>query len=172
MDFKVRERLFSEIYDTYRHRIYRLCYAYIYQKEEVDDLFQEIMINIWNSLDRFRGDSNVSTWAYRVAINTAMLYNRKTRFFSKVKTQFSDSCLCDFQESTENKLEKERQLDRMAQCISQLEKQDRLIISLSLEGLSYNEISEIVGITPSHVGVKINRIKKQLFTLLGHGNDE
>ena len=172
MDLRSKEKLFSEVYETYRHKIYRLCYAYIYQKEEVDDLFQEIMINIWNSLEKFRGESQIGTWAYRVAVNSALLYNRKHKHYTKVHANFTEVFLIDNESPGDDHHDIERKLNTLAKSISLLEKQDRIIISLILEGLSYEQVSEIVGVTANYVGVKVNRIKKQLFTLFNTQSDE
>lgn len=172
MDLKEKEKLFSEVYETFRHRIYRICYAYIYQKEEVEDLFQEIMINIWNSIDRFRGDSQLGTWVYRVAVNSAMLYNRKNKFHGKVKSDISEVYLTNDDAGSEDHKQTEEKLNTLAKCISKLEKQDRIIISLILEELSYDQISEITGVTSNYVGVKVNRIKKQLFTLFENESND
>ncbi|MFO7977248.1 MAG: RNA polymerase sigma factor [Bacteroidales bacterium] len=168
MKQKSKQELFSSVYNDYRHKIYRICYAYIYQKEEVDDLFQEIMVNIWNGLERFRGESTIGTWVYRIAVNSALFYNRKFKRYAEINVK-PDLCLVN---TLEHHLGEDphdvvhERLDQLAKAISQLEKQDRLIISLLLEGLSYEEISEVVGITPNYVGVKVNRIKKQLKELI------
>jgi len=172
MDLKEKEKLFSEVYETFRHRIYRICYAYIYQKEEVEDLFQEIMINIWKSLDRFRGDSQLGTWVYRVAVNSAMLYNRNNKFHGKVKSNISEVYLTTEDSGSDDHREIEEKLNVLAKCISKLKKQDRIIISLILEGLSYDQISEVTGVTSNYVGVKVNRIKKQLFSLFENESHE
>lgn len=172
MNKKQKEKLFLEVYQKYRPAIHRICYGYIYEKEQVDDLFQEIMLNIWNSLDKFKGDAKVGTWAYRVAVNTALLYNRKTSRYNKVKLSMGDGEVAvDYQATEEQKLN-ELKLNQLGQSISRLEKQDRLIISLILEELTYEQVAEIVGITPNYVGVKVTRIKKQLYELLKKYDNE
>ena len=164
-----KETAFSEIYSGYKDRIYRICYGYIYEKEQVDDLFQEIMINIWNSLERFRGDSTIGTWVYKVAVNTALLYNKKNKFYSKLNFSVPETALDT--ESDDYRLREEK-LRMLAQCISKLNKNDRIIISLILEELTYEQVSEITGITAGNVGVKVNRIKKKLFNMLKEMNYE
>lgn len=166
-----KEKIFSEIYSGYKDKIHRICYGYIYEKEQVDDLFQEIMINIWNSLDRFRGDSKIGTWVYKVAVNTALLYNKKNKFYSKINFSVPEVS-SDIVEENEDFKAKERKLGMLTQCISQLEKNDRLVITLILEELSYEQVSEIIGITLNNVGVKVNRIKKRLFSMLNEMNYE
>src|SRR5947208_102401 len=74
-----RERLFQELFAANRSRIQRLCYGYLGPGGDVDDLFQEVMINVWNSLPSFRGESRPSTWLYRIAVNTALIHRRKRR---------------------------------------------------------------------------------------------
>ena len=171
MDRFEKEKVFSEVYAFYKGRIKRICYGYIYESQQVEDLFQEIMINIWNSLDRFRGESNIGTWVYKVAVNTALLYNRKIKFYSKIKLSVQEIGI-----NTDNEIDeintREDKLKQLALCISKLQRNDRLIITLILEDLSYEQVSEIIGITPNHVGVKVNRIKKKLFTMINDMNYE
>ncbi len=164
-----KETAFSEIYSGYKDRIYRICYGYIYEKEQVDDLFQEIMINIWNSLERFRGDSTIGTWVYKVAVNTALLYNKKNKFYGKLNFSVPETTI---DVETDDSKIREEKLGMLAQCISRLEKNDRIIISLILEELTYEQVSEITGITAGNVGVKVNRIKKKLFNMLKELNYE
>jgi RNA polymerase sigma-70 factor, ECF subfamily len=166
---KAREEMFSMIHREFRHKIYRLCYAFIYDKEEADDLYQEIMANIWNSLDSFRGDSALGTWVYRVSMNSALFYNRRFRNYYSAVTKASNQKTEDMELPEAEKENPEDKFDELARAISKLEKQDRLIISLVLEGLSYDEIADIAGITPNYTGVKINRIKKQLKEIIHHG---
>lgn len=167
-----KDKVFSQIYTGYKDKIYRICYGYIYEKDQVEDLFQEIMINIWNSIDRFRGECQLGTWIYKVAINTALLFNRKTKFYGKTNLPGLEPVFNIPDQDPEEYRQKEEKLKHLAKCIANLEKNDRLIISLILEGLSYEEVSEIVGITPNNVGVKVNRIKKKLLTMINETNHE
>lgn len=170
MHQKEREEIFSEIYTGYKERIHRICYGYIYERDQREDLFQEIMINIWNSLESFRGDSKIGTWVYKVAVNTALLYNRKNKFYSKLNFSVPETIAADSE--TDDYRLREAKLQMLAECISELEKGDRIIISLILEELSYEQVSEITGITVNNVGVKVNRIKKKLFNMLKEKNYE
>jgi len=68
-----KEKLFKDILEENKNRIYRLCLGYLIDKQEVDDLFQDVMINIWRGLDSFRGDAKISTWVYRIAVNTSLI---------------------------------------------------------------------------------------------------
>jgi RNA polymerase sigma-70 factor (ECF subfamily) len=155
-----RERLFQELFAENRARIQRLCYGYLGPCGEVEDLFQDVMINVWNSLPNFRGESRASTWLYRVAVNTALLYRRKRRTTEPLPE------LRDPSRGAQQNLEDEERLQALRAAIATLPDQDRLIITLLLEGVSYKEISEITGLTVNHVGVKISRIKQTLEDML------
>ena len=82
-----KEKEFKQLLADNKDMIYRLSYAYLYNKDDIDDLFQEIMINIWNSLDKFRNESKISTWIYRIAVNSALMHNKKD---NKHKTIFKN----------------------------------------------------------------------------------
>jgi RNA polymerase sigma-70 factor (ECF subfamily) len=155
-----RERLFHELLAANKERIRRLCYGYLGPTGEVDDLFQEIMVHLWNSLPSFRGESSPATWLYRIAINTALIYRRKRRTTEPLPE------LADNRLGAQQDLESRERLAGLYRAIATLAGQDRLIVTLLLEGLSYREIAEITGLTVNHVGVKISRIKQTLEELL------
>jgi len=165
-----KERMFHELLDTQKDRLYRLCRGYLYAKDEVDDLFQDVLVNIWTSLESFRHEASIQTWTYRIAVNTALMYNRKTTksaaLFRKVEPQALEQRA---QEADDHRSER---LESLRKALARLNPQDRLIISLSLDELTYRQISEIVGITENYVGVKINRIKQQLERLIQREADE
>jgi RNA polymerase sigma-70 factor, ECF subfamily len=166
MTYGERERLFVALFEQSRAGIRRLCHSYLSSTSEVDDLLQEIMTNVWNSLPNFRGEANLSTWVYRIAVNTALIHRRRRR----PSQELAD--VPDPRVSTERDLERQERLEALHRAIAQLAAQDRLIVSLLLEGLSYKEIADITGITVNYVGVKISRIKQaleQLMTEVSHG---
>jgi RNA polymerase sigma-70 factor (ECF subfamily) len=166
MNHSERERIFLDLFQQNRPRIERLCYAYLGTAREVDDLFQEIMTNVWNALPGFRGEASAATWLYRIAVNTALLYRKKW----KQGEELAD--LADESAGPHQSLEDRERLQALRRAIAELPAQERLIVSLLLEGFSYKEISEITGITVNYVGVKITRIKQaleQMMTEVGHG---
>jgi RNA polymerase sigma-70 factor (ECF subfamily) len=166
MKHSERERLFLELFHQHRARIQRLCYGYLNSASESEDLFQEIMTNVWNSLPGFRGDSQPGTWLYRIAVNTALMHRRKQRPTEELVD------LADHAVGAQQNLEQQERLAALHRAIAMLSDQDRLIVTLLLEGLSYREIAEITGITVNYVGVKINRIKQaieQKMTEVSHG---
>ena len=151
-----RERIFVQLFEESRASIRRLCYGYLNSATEVDDLFQEIMTNVWNALPSFRGDSKITTWLYRIAVNTAIVHQRKHRSAEELHV------VADVRATPQQDLEQREQLELLHRAIAQLEDRDRLIVSLLLEGISYKEIADITGISVNYVGVKIVRIKQGL----------
>ena len=166
MSHSERERLFLELFHQHRARIQRLCYGYLNSAAEAEDLFQEVMTNVWNSLPGFRGDSQPGTWLYRIAVNTALIHRRKRRPTEELSDLPDAAC------SPQQTLEQQERLAALYSAIATLPDQDRLIVTLLLEGLSYREIAEVTGITVNYVGVKINRIKQAIehrMTEVAHG---
>ena len=151
-----RETIFVQLFEENRAGIRRLCYGYLNSASEVDDLFQEIMTNVWNALPSFRGDARITTWLYRIAVNTAIIHRRKHRPVEALRV------VADARASAEQDLEQREELELLHRAIAQLDDRNRLIVSLLLEGISYKEIADITGISVNYVGVKIVRIKQEL----------
>ena len=125
-------------------------------KAEIDDLFQEILIRLWNGFDSYEGRSTAQTWIYRVALNTAINQDKKERRRIETVPLTVD---IDPYEADDPKTQQIRELyDR----ISRLDLIDRSLILLWLEGITYDEIGAIIGITPNNVGVRLARIKDKL----------
>ena len=156
MNHSERERLFLELFHQQKARIQRLCYGYTNSAHESEDLFQEIMTNVWTSLPGFRGDAQPGTWLYRIAVNTALMHRRKYRPTEELP-DLPDSAV-----GPQQNLEQQERLAALHGAIATLADQDRVIVTLLLEGLSYKEIADITGITVNYVGVKINRIKQAI----------
>jgi len=133
--------------------------AYAFTVMDGDDLFQEITLQVWKSIPRFRQESAVTTWLYRIALNTAIKWNKKERKHSPATSL--DNAQHILQESSNQVDEK---LQWLYNEIQQLDEIDRSITLLMLDNFSYKEMAAILGITESNVGVKINRIKKQLIS--------
>lgn len=137
-------------------------------------MYQEVLINIWKSLETFRGDSSISTWVYRVAVNTSLSFTSKSfkhmKLMVHADTQNLNSLLDE--ENLEEKLKQEAQLNQLQTEINQLSVIDHVLISLLLEGQTMKEIAIIIGITEPNVKVKIHRIKTHLKTKLTGGNHE
>jgi RNA polymerase sigma factor (sigma-70 family) len=157
-----REKKFDKIYDENRHRWRQLCYLYASDKDLAEDLFQDALLNIWKNMDAFRGESKMTTWAYRIIVNTALLFNRKLTNREKNHIRFLQENIHG-QEAENDKNEKTELLYRL---VDELEEKDKIIVTLILEGLSYQEISEITGLTNNYIAVKFNRVKNQLRKIL------
>ncbi|WP_300570672.1 RNA polymerase sigma factor [Flavobacterium sp.] len=156
---KDQETFFKEIYKTYSPKVHRLCLGYTGNAMEADDLLQEVFIKAWQNLDKFRGDSKVSTWIYRIAINTCLYHLRSLK--SKKSVDIDVSII-----KREDEIDdKEQQIQLLYKCISELSESDRLIITLLLEEVPYSEIAIVTEISEGNLRVKIHRIKQQLSTI-------
>lgn len=160
---KNKEKYFDQIYVDLKDKIYRLCLGFMGNTTDADDLFQEVLIRVWKSLDSFRQESSINTWVYRITTNTALLSINKIN-----KSRYRETNLLPNNLKTEPtqvfESDKQDQIKKLYQAISTLKEIDRIIISLLLEDNTYKEIAEITGISASNVGARINRIKKKLIT--------
>jgi RNA polymerase sigma-70 factor (ECF subfamily) len=125
-------------------------------KEEINDLFQEILVRLWLGFDQFEQRSSVNTWVYRIALNTAINSDKRAKRRPQTVPLSTDIDPYDPQESS---LEQVRQLYAL---INQLDVMDRGLVLLWLEGIGYDEIAAIMGITVANVGIKLHRIKEKL----------
>ena len=153
---KQQEELFSRLVREHKSTIYTVCYMFSKDEDEVQDLFQETLINMWKGMEGFREESKIGTWIYRVALNTCLTMERKKkREIKKVPLQMDVNL---FEDGDANA----KQARMLHQRISQLAYVDRAIVMLWLEGMSYDEIGAVVGISAQNVAVKLFRIKEQL----------
>lgn len=149
-------------------RIFRLCRAYLYDPAEADDLYQEVWINVWKALPRFREEAELSTFLYRIAVNTAISYNRRIR----KRRRDARSLPAEWPpRPAVNADAREERFAQMYRAIGRLPDADRLLVGLLLEDLSYREIAEVLGISVNYVGVKINRVKEKLRAAVGASAD-
>ena len=152
---------FEHLIFEHQRLIHKICNIYGKSAADKEDLFQEITIQLWKSFSSFEHKSKFSTWLYRVALNTAITQKRK----EKRKPVFSSLSEKEMR-IPENNETVEEDLAALQHAIRQLKNVDRAIIFLYLEEKSYQEIADIIGITPKNVGVKIVRIKAKLLTIL------
>jgi len=156
-----KEEYFEQIYLELKDKIYRLCLGFMGNDSDADDLFQEVLIRIWNGLDAFKEKSSINTWVYRITTNTALMsLNRNKKAKSKYTNLFPDNLKSDISQGNESL--QHQNIKKLYQAIASLKEIDRIVIGLLLEDNSYKEIAKITGISISNVGVKINRIKKIL----------
>ena len=147
---------FAQVVREHKGTIYTVCYMFSKDEDEGPDLFQDILINLWKGFSKFRGDSNIRTWIYRVSLNTCISADRKKKRKGETVPLSMDINL--FEDSGEDL----RQIRMLQERISRLGPFDRAIVLLWLENLSYDEIGAIVGISAKNVSVRLVRIKEQL----------
>jgi RNA polymerase sigma factor (sigma-70 family) len=154
------EQAFLTLMGTHQGIIHKICRMYRDGIEDREDLFQEITYHLWKAFPSFKGTAKISTWMYRIALNTAIASFRKKRpglEYHPVLPDHAD----DVQD--ENLAIRQEQLFA---ALKQLDDGEKAIITLYLEDLSYRQIAEVTGISESNVGVKLNRIKHKIQKLL------
>ena len=151
-----KENQFELLVREHKRTIYTVCYMFSHNKAEVEDLFQEVLIRLWNGFDHYEGRSSARTWVYRVALNTAINQDKKER--RRIETVPLTVDIDPFEADDP----KTQQVRKLHDLISQLELIDRSLVLLWLEGIPYDEIGAIIGITPNNVGVRLARIKEKL----------
>jgi len=160
---KELEHKFISEFQKHQNIIHKVCRIYTNNQEAHNDLFQEITIQLWKAYPKFRGDSKLTTWMYRIGLNTAITLYRKSK--RSIQTQDFDTVLHKI-ESTKYDDTEEEQLKLMYKAIHQLSDIDKALIFLYLEDKSYKEISDTIGISEVNARVKMNRIKTRLRTIL------
>lgn len=152
-----QEQDFLEVIRQYERVIYKVCYLYTTPTVQLSDLYQDVVINIWRAYPKFRGESKISTWIYRIALNTCISFIRKEKHAPDMLALTTE---------TEHQIEEYDPLNDMLrelhQMINQLGQLDKSIILLYLEEKNYEEIAEITGLTTTNVATKISRIKDKL----------
>ena len=153
---KELEKEFTNVIRENKATIYTVCYMFSADKEEVEDLFQEVLIALWRGLESFRGESALRSWIYRISLNTCISAERKKRRRAdSVRLNMNINLFADTDDDS-------RQVQMLHSRINRLGVFDRAIILLWLENLSYEEIGAIVGISAKNVSVRLVRIREQL----------
>ena len=153
------ELVFKKILDENKHSIYRICRIYAVSPIEPQDLFQEVVFQIWKSLPSFKENSSMNTWIYKIALNVCT--RRKQQLKGNRETVRLESIEFELSESPAN-INQQEKYKALYDCISCLEESDQKIIVLYLEGLAYKKIAEITNLTENHIAVKMKRIRKKL----------
>lgn len=151
------EHAFNEMINTHRGILYKVCKLYGADHEDQKDLFQEMVLQLWNAFPRFRNEAKITTWMYRVALNTAISYFRKES--KKVKHIYGEM---NFEIPDIGDKEEDGRSSLLTKAIAQLTRIEKAVIMLYLEEKTYGEISTIVGISRNNTGVMLNRIKTKL----------
>lgn len=151
------EREFLSVVREYERVIYKVCYLYTTKNAPLSDLYQEVIINLWKAYPKFRQECKISTWIYRIALNTCISFIRKEKNVPEIVTLTQEADWMT--EENDPFIEMLRQLYHM---INQLGQLDKSIILLYLEEKNYEEIAEITGLTTTNVATKLSRIKDKL----------
>jgi len=157
------EQKFVQIIEENKKIIYKVCSFYCKSEADKEDLFQEIVIRLWKGFSSFEGKSKISTWIYRVSMNTAITINR----FNERRPKFSPmenrefAIMKDIPDSDFNE-----EITSLFTCINELNDLEKAIIHLYLDEISYQDIAAIVGISTSNVATKISRIKIKLRNII------
>jgi len=159
-----KENEFLEKIQKHQPILHKISYLYTQNQVEREDMYQEIMLQLWHSYPSFKGNSKFSTWLYRVALNTAITITKKQKQTKIVFIENSDQIADTFDMGkAQEKSENIRILHQAISCLNQMEK---AIILLWLEEKKYQEIAEIVGVSLKNVSVKVLRIKKKLAKII------
>lgn len=154
--------------DEHKGILFKVSKMYMDDPEDQQDLFQEIILQLWKAYDSFKGESQFSTWMYRVAINTAIVYFKKEKRKPVQQVFITEN----IPEPPSNTDEQESQINHFYRAVQQLDKIDKAIIFYQLEGYSHREIGANLGISEVHARVKLNRAKeklKQIIKKQGYG---
>lgn len=149
------EQEFARLVREHKSTIYTVCYMFSKDSEEVNDLFQEILVNLWRGFGKFEGRSDIRTWFYRVSLNTCITIDRKKKRNKTVPLSMNINLYEDNDADT-------KQVQMLYNRINKLGPFDRAIVLLWLEGIPYDEIGEIIGISTKNVSVKLVRIREKL----------
>lgn len=156
MEQQEKEQRFTALVEEYRRVIYKICYMYATDGEEFKDLYQEVVISLWRGFESYAGTGKLSSWIYRVGLNTCVSYYRRERSRGK---RVSLDVLCGTEAEDGETV---RRLHEMYRMIAGLDKLERAIILLWLDERPYDEIAEIIGMPRNTVATRLRRIKEKL----------
>jgi RNA polymerase sigma-70 factor (ECF subfamily) len=161
MDKQEQQHFFEGIIEQHKGILFKVARAYFPDEEDRQDLIQEMMIQIWQSIHKYNDQYKISTWLYRISLNVAISFYRKSSTRAKKYTELNEQTV---ETLVEDKSENERHLNLLEQFICELKEIDKALMILYLEDKSHTEIAEILGMSVSNVGTKIGRIKDKLKT--------
>jgi len=169
LDFTEKE--FTEIIKDNEGRLKHLSRTYADRIDEEDDIYQEIIVQIWRSLPSYNGKAHIDTWVYRLAINTAISFARKKKtrrnYYSQLKKEKESQKGRDHKYSDSNE---DKRVITLYDAISELNASEKAIITMYLEDFTYEEIAFVTDITENYVGVKLHRIKNKLSNIIKEEN--
>ena len=163
MNDRALEERYLELIERNRGRVARMCRAWTRAPADFEDLRSEILLQLWRSLPSFDGRASENTWVYQVALNVAFQFGRTTQRQRKRLDRLEREPRAESLEADQPaRLQERERLERLGRALAALPPGDRALITLALEELPYAQIAEVTGLSESHVGVKLHRIKKHL----------
>jgi RNA polymerase sigma-70 factor, ECF subfamily len=158
-----KEAQFAAAIEQHRDALYRICCAYVRDEADRQDIYQELLIHIWKSLDAFRGQANLGTWLYRVGVNTCLGWLRREKRRSQMLERAGEERqVVEANSAAPPVPSREEYLQQLYIRIAELPPVDRLLVSLYLEEMNTTQMAEVLGISEGNVRVKLHRIKNQL----------
>jgi RNA polymerase sigma-70 factor (ECF subfamily) len=161
------EKEFFKLVNSSQGILQKICNIYFYGNPYKEDYYQEIIIRLWRAYPNFKKQSSFSTWLYKVALNTAIDILRK-QSIRPVHVELTEN---EYSQPDDSYRPESENKDKLYRAIRQLKEVERAIILLYLESYEYKEISVIIGVSESNIGVKINRIKNKLNKILKNGKE-
>jgi len=161
MNKQKQQHFFQSIIEQHKGILFKVARIYCPNEDDRQDLIQEIMIQVWQSIHKYNDQYKISTWLYRISLNVAISFYRKSSTRTKKYTELNEQTT---ETMVEDKSGNERHLNLLEQFICELKEIDKALIIMYLEGKSHTEIAVILGMSVSNVGTKIGRIKDQLKT--------
>ncbi|WP_142785246.1 RNA polymerase sigma factor [Changchengzhania lutea] len=161
---KERETIFLSALEENKGKLLRICSIYSKDDEDTKDLFQEVLIHIWRSMDTFKAKSSIGTWMFRVALNVCLRFKSKHTKNQSRFIRLDSITITNFTE--EKSEEQDEKLKSLRKCLKELNEGDKAIIALYLEEFAYKEISSVLGLTENNVAVKVKRIKSKLLNCI------
>jgi RNA polymerase sigma-70 factor (ECF subfamily) len=152
------ETTFLTLLQENRQKILRVCRVYAWTAQDREDLYQEVLFQIWRALPNLQEPAHANTWLYRIALNTAISFVRKSAASKRHKISLEDGHLQQIAPQQSNN----PQTDALYEAIGKLDKLERAVMTLFLEEMSYEQIADIMGLNAGHVGVMLHRAKKKL----------
>lgn len=159
MNKQEQQKFFKEVIEQHKGILFKVARVYCPNEVDRQDLIQEIMIQVWQSVHKYNDQFKITTWLYRISLNVAISFYRKNTTRANRFTVLNEQTT---EILTEDKAETEQQLNLLEQFISELKELDKVLILLYLEDKTHTEIAEILGLSVSNVGTKVVRIKEKL----------
>lgn len=160
-----QEAVFLSALEQNQEKLFRICSIYAEDDEDAKDLFQEILIHIWSSMGTFKNTSSIGTWMFRIALNVSLRFKSNHNKNQNRFIKLDSITIANFESEEKNELEIDK-LNSLRKCVKKLNEGDKALVAVYLEGLSYREMSSILGLSENHIAVKIKRIKLKLLNCI------